>query len=273
MDVKSYLMSQGTDEETASEIASNPKFASVYEKAAQQAEDGKTAFMKAQEIQQSMKTWNETQVVPYVQKADREVAAERAKNAAMAAHMKTLKEQGYDIPDSYLTASETPTVNTPVVNQPNNGGVKTDDMLNYAKANMALISMSNKYRKLTGEELDPEHEYTDFQSNARPNENLRTYIDRKYDLSAKEAAKESERKQAYEKGIADAAVAKAQAEWQAKHGSNPEVRIAQSSKFDTIRDERKQSGMDSNGTPSWQTKAGRDQATQRRLEKYSSLIN
>jgi hypothetical protein len=146
---------------------------------------------------------------------------------------------------------------------------KNDELLNYAKANMALISMSNRYRKLTGgEELDPEAEYTDFGQNARPNENLRTYISRKYDLDAKEAAKSAEAKAAERKAIEDAAGAKAIAEYQAKHGSNGETRIPQSSKFAEIAAQRKEGG----GDKLWQTKAGRDEATQRRLEKYAGKI-
>lgn len=268
MDVKAYLISQGLNEEDATTIASNPAYAGVYTKLAKEAEDGKTAFMKAQEIEQSMKNWNETQVVPYVQKADRAVADAQAKIAAQSTYLKTLKEQGYDIPDAYLAGDPTiPVVPAKVELTP----AKSDEMLNYAKANMALIAMSNKYRKLTGEELDPEAEFTDFSSNARPNENLRTYIDRKYDLGAKQAAIEAQKKTDYEDAIRKDSAAKAIAEYQAKHGSNGETRIPVNSRFDKVAEDRKTAGNGSDKL--WQTQAGREQARQNRLQKYSNLIN
>lgn len=269
MDVRAYLIAQGNDEATASEIAANPKYAAIYEKAAAEAENGKTALLKAQEVEKSLKSWNETQVVPYVQKADATVAAERAKNAAMRTHMQSLKDAGYEIPAAYLDETTSTTTTTPV--KVETTPVKNDEMLNYAKANMALIAMSNKYRKLTGDELDPEAEYTDFSTNARPNENLRNYIDRKYDLGAKEAAVSAQKKADYEKGLVDAGVATAKAEWAKSHGSNGETRLPESSRFAKIAEERAAGGAE-NGKL-WQTKAGREQATQQRLEKYNGRVN
>lgn len=266
MDVKAYLISQGSDAETAEAISSNPKFAAIYEKAATEAENGQTAYQKALEVEATMKKWNQNEVIPYVQRADASVAAANSKVAAQAAYLKTLKDQGYDIPDEYLAGAAPSAAVAPAKVDP--APVKNDEMLNYAKANMALIAMSNKYRKLTGDELDPEAEYNDFSSNARPNENLRVYIDRKYDLGAKEAAVATEKKAAYEKGIADKAVAAAQAEWAKSHGTNGETRIPQNSKFAEIAASRKESG----GDKLWQTKEGRAQADQRRLEKYSQIM-
>jgi Asp-tRNA(Asn)/Glu-tRNA(Gln) amidotransferase B subunit len=109
MDVKNYLIStHGLSVEEAAVIADNPKYAAIYEKAAREAEDGKTALLKAQEVEKSLKDWNATQVVPYVQKADKAVADAQAKIAAQATYLKTLKDQGYDIPDSYLDGSAPP---------------------------------------------------------------------------------------------------------------------------------------------------------------------
>jgi hypothetical protein len=272
MTVKDYLIStHGLSAEEAAVIADNPKYAGVYEKAMKEAEEGKTALLRANETKSALEKWNQEQVIPYVQKADRAVADAEAKIAAQSTYLKTLKAQGYEIPDAYLDGSAPTSIPAkPAAAEP---PVKNDDMLNYAKANMALIAMSNRYRKLVGDELDPEREYEDFTANARPNENLRSYIDRKYDLSSKEAAKDAEKKAAYEKKIADDAVTAAKAEWQKSHGTNPETIVPRSSRFDRVTEDRKSNGVDSTGRPLWQTAAGREEATKKRLEKYAGLVH
>jgi hypothetical protein len=130
-----------------------------------------------------------------------------------------------------------------------------------AETNMALVSLSNRHRKLTGEELDLDTEYSDFKSNRRPDENLRSYVARKYDhggLQAK-AAQAAEQKKLDE--YAESRVKEAKATWQAANGPNPETRNPRASKWDGIR-------ADETRTNLWQTRQGREEATRRRLEKY-----
>lgn len=103
MDIKAILKTRNpnlTDEDLNNLM--KPEYAPILEALVKEAEDGKTAYQKAQEIEQNLKTWNETQVVPYVRGADEKVAKTEAKLAAVTAHMKALKDAGYDIPDSYL---------------------------------------------------------------------------------------------------------------------------------------------------------------------------
>lgn len=271
MDVKSFLIQQGASEEDAATIAGNPTLAGAWTKLASEAEEGKTAYLKAQETKTALEQWNQTQVIPYVQKADAALAEERARNAQMSAHMKSLKDSGYDIPDAYLTApaAGAPTTMINPTQPASNANSNSKELYDFARVNMELISLSNRYRKLTGDELDPVQEYTEFESNKRPNENLRSYIDRKYELTGKESAKQAEAKQSYEDNIRKEASAKAIAEYQAKHGANGETRTPVNSRFDRVADERKTSG----GDKLWQTQAGRDQATKNRLEKYSGLVN
>ena len=69
------------------------------------------------------------------------------------------------------------------------------------KESLELVTMSNRYRKLTGDELDLTEEYTDFTKNRRPSEGMRTYLDRKYDLSAKESAVAEKKKSDYEEKL------------------------------------------------------------------------
>lgn len=267
MDVKQYLISMGTDEETATEIAANPKYASVYEKAAAAAEDGKTALLKAQEVEKSLKTWNETQVIPYVQKADAQVAAANAKIAAQAAHMKSLKDMGYEIPDAYL---ETPAGGNPVTAPAAVAAKDYDDLIQKGQlAQMELIDLANEAYDLTGKRVSVNAEYKEFGQSARPGENLRSYITRKYDLDTIRSTKSKEAEQKRLDEYAATKVTAAQAEWAKSHGSNGETRIPVNSRFDKVAEERKVGG----GDKLWQTQEGRETARRNRLEKYSGLLN
>ena len=273
MDVKAYLISMGTDAETAEAISSNPQYAAVYEKAAAAAEEGKTALLKAQEVEQSLKTWNETQVVPYVRKADEAVAAERAKNAQMAAYIKTMKEQGYDVPDAWLEGAPTvPTTTTPT---PQANAKDYDDLIHKGQlAQMELIDLANEAFDLTGKRISVNSEYNAMKSDARPGENFRQYITRKYDLDGLRTKKAQEAEQARLDAYAAQKIAAKEVEWKQKFGSNPETIIPRASRFDRVSEERKTSGtgVDKEGRPLWQTKAGREVATQQRLQKYEGKI-
>jgi len=263
MDLKAILKARNLTDEQADKLISDPAYASILESFVKEAEDGKTAYQKAQEIETNLKTWNETQVVPYVRAADEKVAKTEAKLAATTAHMKALKDAGYDIPDSYLDAP------APKVEPVKPSGISAEDIdkraMDIAKTNMSLVSLSNRHRGLTGQELDLDNEYTDFEANKRPQENLRAYIARKYDHDGLQAkrAQESEQKKLDE--YAQKKVQEEKAKWTQSNGVNPETRNPRSSRFDEIS---KQEGR----AQLWQTRAGRDQATKARLEKYTQTV-
>lgn len=269
MDVRAYLISQGTDEETATEIAANPKFASVYEKAAAKAEEGTTALLRANETKTALEQWNQNTVIPYVQKADAQVAVANAKIAAQAAHMKSLKDMGYEIPDAYL---ETPaaggnTVTAPVAAAP---GKDYDDLIQKGQlAQMELIDLANEAYDLTGKRVSVNAEYKEFGQSARPGENLRSYITRKYDLDTIRSTKAAAAEQKKLDDYAATRITAAQAEWAKSHGSNGETRIPVNSRFDKVAEERKTGSNDK----LWQTQEGRETARRNRLEKYSGLLN
>lgn len=263
MDIKSILKARGLDDANADALMSNPAYGDILKGFITEAEAGKTALLNAQQIEQNLKTWNETNVIPYVQKADARVAETEGKLAAQSAYLKTLKEQGYEVPDSYLT---TPSPTVPA-NQPTPTAARdySDDIMLSAKANMSLISMSERARDLLGHGLDVESEYEDFGKNKRPGENLRGYITRKYDLDILSAKRDSDKKQKYEDGIRDEAKKAALAEYQQTHGSNPETRSPRSSRFATIVQDDTRKSL-------WQTAQGREQATRNRLEKYAGQV-
>ncbi len=273
MDVKAYLISLGTDAETAEAISANPQYAAVYEKAAADAENGKTALLKAQEVEKSLKTWNETQVIPYVQKADKQVAEAQAKISAQATYLKTLKDQGYDIPDSYLEGASA-TVTSPASAAPPANAKDYDDLIHKGQlAQMELIDLSNEVFDLTGKRISTSAEYNSLKADGRPGENLRAYVSRKYDLDNVRRQKETAAEQAKLDAYAASKVAEKEAEWKTKYGSNPDTLIPRSSRFDRVAEERKLgNNVDDKGRPLWQTQAGREQATRNRLAKYEGKV-
>lgn len=265
MDIKAILKARGLSDEQADKMIAEPAYASIVEAFIKEAEDGKTALQKAQEIEQNLKTWNETQVVPYVRAADERVARTEAKYAGVAAKLKTMKELGYDVSDAEIEAVTT----TPPKVESAPAGIGKDDFdkrsMEIAETNMALVSLSNRHRKLTGDELDLDTEYSDFKTNKRPNENLREYVARKYDHAGLQSKRSQEAEQKKLDDYAAEKVKSAKAEWVQSNGSNPETRNPRSSRFDEIK-------KDESRTKLWQTAQGREEATKRRLEKYTQLV-
>lgn len=263
MDVRAILKARNLSDEDITALTTKSEYTTLLESFIKEAEDGKTSYQKAQEIERNLKTWNETQVVPYVRGADERVAKTEAKLAAATAHMKALKEAGYEIPDSYFDA---PPAVTPAKVESGYDPKEFDKKIyDGAMTNMALVSLSNRHRKLVGDELDLESEFQDFERNKRPQETLRTYVARKYDhegLQAKSA------QAAEQKKLDDYAATKVQeekAKWAQSNGVNPETRNPKSSRFDQIAAEPDRKQL-------WQTRVGREQATKNRLEKYTSQI-
>jgi hypothetical protein len=264
MDIRAILKARGLSDENIETLATNPAYSGILEGFVQEAEEGKTAMLKAQEIENNLKTWNQNEVIPYVRKADEKVAVVQGKLAAQSAYLKTMKDQGYEIPDALLEAGPAP--NPVVTPASSNTRDYSEDIMMSAKANMALISMSERARDLLGHGLDVENEYEDFQKNKRPQENLRGYITRKYDLDTLSAKREADKKTKYEEGLREEGKKAAMAEFQQKHGSNPETVTPRPTKFDRIV-------TDDSRKLSWQTAQGREQATRNRLDKYVSQVS
>lgn len=274
MDVKNYLIStHGLSEDEAKVIADNPKYASIYEKAAKEAEDGKTALLRANETKTALETWNQNTVIPYVQKADNEIAKVKGEKAALVAHMKELKARGYEVPDNYITDDGGAIVPTPTTTSA--AAVKDyDDLIQKGQlAQMELIDLANEAFDLTGKRVSVNSEYKEFSSNARPGETLRSYVTRKYDLENIRTKRTQEADQKRLDDYAATKVAAEKAEWAKSHGTNGETRIPQNSRFDKVVEARNAGGnTDKEGRPLWQTQEGREQARKNRLEKYSQIM-
>ena len=266
MDIKAILKARNLSDEDITALTTKPEYASILEALVKEAEDGKTAFQKAQEIEQNLKTWNETQVVPYVRGADEKVAKVEAKLAAATAHMRAMKDAGYDIPDSYFEGSAAPEKKAePLASAGIDSKTFDERTMDIAKTNMSLVSLSNRHRKLTGDELDLDQEYSDFERNKRPQENLRSYIARKYDHDGLQTKRTQEEEQKKLDEYAEKKVSEAKAKWSQSNGLNPETRNPKSSRFDEIKSQEGRAQL-------WQTREGRDKLTKARLEKYTALV-
>lgn len=263
MTIEEMLKADGLSDEEAKVLIENPKYTATLEKLRTQAENGTTALLKAQELETNIRKFNDETVIPYGAKKDREAAEALGEVSKYQTYMKSLKDAGYDIPDAYLgKPPEDPTKVTPIVQD--RRYVAPEDLDKQGRAYMSLLSLSEKARDLLGHGLDIEAEYDDFGKNRRPNEVLRDYVDRKYDLSS------IAKKKAEEKTAAERAAIKAEGieEYKKAHPQteNDDLRLPAASKFDKFQkmpDEKKNS---------WQTERGRESATIARQEKYKSLL-
>ena len=264
-DIREILKERGMADADAEAMIGNPAYKAVLESFVADAENGKTAYLKAQEIEANLRKWKTEVVDPHYLKKDQEYAEAQAKLAERTTYLRSLQRQGYEIPDAWL-ADGAPAVDTtkaaPVI--PQGTYASPDDLAKSQRAYMQLMSLSEKARDLLGHGLDIEGEFDDFGKNRRPNESMREYVDRKYDLSTKEKAKNEAKAAADRKVIEDAAIEK----WKAENprSVNPDLAPPAATKFDKftkLPDERKNS---------WQTEAGREASTQARQEKYSKLL-
>lgn len=261
MTIEEVLAAEGYTAEESKALTDNPKNKTLLTKILQKSEEGTTALLKAQELETSIRKFNDETVIPYGAKKDQEAAAARAEAAKYQTYLKSLKDSGYDIPDAYLgTSAEVK--NEPVKVEPKY--VQASDLDSQGKAYMSLLSLSERARDLLGHGLDIESEYEDFGKNKRPNENLRAYVDRKYDLTAKQTERETKKKSDYEEKLRK----EGEERYQKANplSANGELSTPRASKFDRFQK------LPDDAKNNWQTQAGREKATQSRLEKYKDLL-
>jgi hypothetical protein len=266
MDIRTILKERGMADADAEAMIGNPAYKTILEAFVADAENGKTALLNAQKIETDLKKWKTEVVDPHYLKKDQEYAVANAKLAERTAYLKSLKEQGYEVPDAWLADG------APPVDPKNSAApviapgtyVEPAALESQGRAYMSLMSMSERARDLLGHGLDVEAEYDDFGKNKRPGEKLREYIDRKYDLTTKQREKDTVKAAADRKTIEDAAIERYKTEH--PESSSPDLARPAATKFDKFKempDERRNSHM---------TEAGREAATIARQEKYSKLL-
>lgn len=265
MDIRAILKERGMADTDAEAMIGNPAYKTILEAFVADAENGKTSLLKAQEIETNLKKWKTEVVDPHYLKKDQEYAQAQAKLAERTTYLKSLKEQGYEVPDAWLSdaaPAAPPNPAAPAI--PAGTYVAPADLDNQGKAYMSLMSMSERARDLLGHGLDVEMEYEDFGKNKRPGEKLRDYIDRKYDLSTKQKDKDASKAASDRKAIEDAAIEK----WKAENprSSSPDLAPPAASKFDKFTE------LPEDRKNSWQTESGREASALARQEKYKNFL-
>jgi hypothetical protein len=265
--INEYLKEQGlTDEEVAAVVA-NPRQAAAFNAALRTHEEGVAAKAAAEAEKAETETYWNSKTKDLETAATRLTAAEKraaesaAEGARVKAYMKSLADQGYDVPrDMYEGASAV----TPVVEvKPFTRDEAATMLRSTAPDLVSLISLSNEYQDLFGAPYIAAD--TDFAEAQKAGKPLREYTRAKYNFDGKRAEKAAKDDQErIDKLVAERMKAK-EAELAAKYGSNPETRTPMPSKFDTLT---KSPGF--NGD-SWKSVEGRKANREARVKKFENI--
>ena len=196
--------------------------------------------------------------------AERRAAQAEAKAAQHAAYLKSLKDQGYDVPDEMIAGAAP---QNPPPQDPNTGKFITrEDLDKTARATapdlVSLTALSNEYYDLFGAPYVAVEE--DFKAAQAAGKPLREYARSKYNFDAKRAEKQQAAAEAaYQKRYAED-IAKEKAKWAAENGSNPDTRVPVPTKFDQLQK------MDGFKADSWKTPEGRKANRQARLKQFEN---
>lgn len=264
-DIRTYLAEQGLTEEEISAVVGNPKTSAAMSAALTKYDEGTNALSQAAAEKKDTLSYWEEQTTKLQGSANRLTAAEKraaesdAERARYAAYLKSLKDQGYDVPDSLVSAPANATPAEPkyMTREDFDKGVRAT-----APDLVSLTALSNEYYSLYGSPYVAVED--DFKAAQQAGKPLREYARSKYNFDGKKA----ELAQAADQKRIDTIVAEQmktkEAELAAKYGSNPETRAAMPSKFDKLT---KSEGFKSD---SWKSRQGRDANRADRLKKFEN---
>lgn len=270
MTLNEYLAEQGLNAEEIAAIVGNEKQSKAMTAALSRYEEGQRALATANaEKADTEKYWTEKtqQLEGFVTAktaADKRIAVESGERARLAAYLKSLADQGYDVPkDMYEGA---PPVKAADGTDHSNFVTREDfskGLRGTAPDLVSLTALSNEYRSLFGEDYTAIED--DFRAAQQAGKPLREFARSKYNFDAKR----TEKQQAAEKVRIDGLVAEQlktkEAELAAKYGSNPNLAVPMPSKFDKLQ---KQEGFKSD---SWKSEEGRRANREARLKKFENV--
>ena len=272
VDLRAYLAEQGMTAEEIIALLPNEKAVKAMTAALSKSEEGTAALATAQTEREAAKAekaeaeaFRADKVTPALAGVDRKVATANSEAARYRAYLKSLKDQGYDVPDELLAA---PNPVNPANPNPVNPDYMTREEFRKAAAGTApdlvtLISLSNEYQDLYGKpyiEAD-----SDFAEAVKAKKPMRDFVRDKY----KFADKRKDRDAAAEKIRIDALVAEGvkakEAELAAKYGSNSNLSTPRASGFDKI------DKVSAVRTDAHKTSASREQAKKDRLARWDNV--
>ena len=267
MDIKAFLVENGF---TGEEIAAMPeKQQKTFAVALGKFDEGSAAAVKAAadletaraEKEEAAKFWEE-KVTPALAGTDRKIAEANSEAARYKAYLTSLKAQGYDVPESLLTAP----VKTEPVRDPDSGKYVTPDQMGkefraVAPTMVKLVALSNEYQDLYGSPyIAGDADWEEAQAARKP---FSDFVRDKYKFAAKRQERETKKTDELVASRVAEQMKVKEAELATKYGSNADLRSPLPSKFDKLE---KSLG---DRKDSWKSSAGREAAKKDRLERFS----
>jgi hypothetical protein len=266
MDPKEYLTELGYSNEDITAMLTDEKQLKLITAAAKSYGEGKTLKSQADAEKAETATFWEQKTQELQGSVNRLTAAEKraataeAAAAQRTAYLKSLKDQGYDVPDEMIGAPGTHTPDPPKY-------MTQDDFNKASRATapdlVSLTALSNEYYHLFGEPYVAVEE--DFRAAQQAGKPLRDYARSKYNFDAKKQEKAQKADQERIDKIVNERVEAERAKIVAANGSNGELRSPLPSKFDKLT---KAPGFKSD---SWKTPDGRAQNRADRLKKFENV--
>jgi hypothetical protein len=264
MTIQEFLAEQGLTAEESSAIMGSPAQLKAMNAALSRYDEGTTArAQSAAEKAETATFWEQkTQElqgsVNRLTAAERRAAEAEGVAAQRTAYLKSLKDQGYDVPDTMLGTSHVTEPPRPITREEMEQGFRKT-----APDLVSLTALSNEYYHLYGEPyVQVEEDFRAAQSAGKP---LRDYARTKYGFEAKKAEKLQVADQARIDKIVQERVTAEKATWAAANGSNHETRSPLPSKFDKLQ---KQPGFKSD---SWKSQEGRAANRAERLKRFENV--
>lgn len=271
MTLQEYLAAEGLSAEEIAAIVGNEKQAKAMSKALNLAAEGRTLKQQAEaDKAETAEFWEKkTQElqgsVNRLTAAERRAAQAEASSASRASYLKSLADQGYDVPKEMYDGA---TVAEPTKRDPETGQYLTRDEATKMARGMApnlvtLISLSNEYQHLYGSPyLTADSDFAEAQKAGKP---MQDFVRGKYNFETKRGEMASKADQERIDKIVGERVAEEKKKMAEQYGSNPETRTPMPSKFDTLQ---KQPGFKSD---SWKSPEGRAANRADRLKRFENV--
>jgi hypothetical protein len=269
IDIRQFLAEDGLSKEEIDALVGSPATAKAMTRALSRFEEGSTALTQAQQQSAETAQYWEDQTKKLEGTAGRLTAAERraaqaeALAAQRTAYLKSLKDQGYDVPDEYLGA---PT-NTPPKDPATGQFMTREDLDRAARATapdlIAITALAAEFSELFGK---PYREIeNDFEAARQAGKPLRQFAHSKYNFEGERAKKAQAADQARIDAIVGEQMKVKEAEMAARYGSNPDLRAPMPSKFDRLITKE---GVKED---SWKSSKGREQNRAERLKRFENM--
>lgn len=269
MEPRAYLTELGYSKEDIDAMLADEKQTKLITAAAKSYSEGRTLKQQADaEKEDTARYWEEQTEklqgsVTKLTAAEKRAAAAEAESARRSAYLKSLADQGYDVPkEMYEGAVADPAKNTPDQKYVSRADLQRE-IESSAPTLIALQSLSNEYFDLYGKPyLTGE---ADFAEARKAGKSMRDFVRQKYGFDAKVKERETNAlKSQWEAEQAEKLKAK-EAELAAKYGNNPDTRVPVPSKFDRVTS---QPGFQSD---SWKSEESRKANQANRLKKFANV--